>query len=257
MTYQIGYTQHHGKNRQFPLQQDALFTGQAVLQAQIIEATEHYDAQDCVTVAVADGVGNSPHAEMASLCILQALKCELENKTAFNNHLMGRLHGSLCDQLAKGSTFGSSSTIAAVQFCQNHCKVINVGDSRVYRIDADGNWLQLSSDHTLINSLIKEGKANPSLEYASLYYALDSCLVADDEEYDFQIHCHQVALAPGDSILLCTDGVHDVLDEKQLKRVFETPRSITDQLNAVSKAILKHGAPDNFSMILVREIALD
>jgi serine/threonine protein phosphatase PrpC len=254
MTYKIGYTQHHGKNRQFPMQQDALFTGQMVLQSQFVEASEYSHEQDNITLAVADGVGNSPQAEKASLCVLQVLEREIKNGTAFNAHLMGRLHGGLCDQLAEGPTFGSSTTIAAIQCRQNQCTVMNVGDSRIYRIDANGDWSQLSSDHTLINSLINEGKANPDLEYASFYYALDSCLVADDEEYDFQIHHGRCTLMSGDSLLLCTDGVHDVLDARQLKKLFQKSLSITDQLNLVSKAILKAGAPDNFSMILARAI---
>ena len=97
MACQIGYTQHKGKNRQFPLQQDAIFTGKKVLKAQIVEALKYYDMQDCVTIAIADGVGKSPQAKKASLRILQALKRDVVNKTSLNVHLMGRLHLRLCD----------------------------------------------------------------------------------------------------------------------------------------------------------------
>ena len=91
----------------------------------------------------------------------------------------------MCDVLAKGKTFGSATTFASV----------SVGDSRVYRISAEGVWEQISRDHTLLNTLIDQGEADSETEYASIYGMLDGCLVADDEETDFPVCCAEAKIS--------------------------------------------------------------
>lgn len=252
MLYTIGFTQHHGKNKQYPKQQDCLWNGEEIFQKNDVVASEIAAHRPVLTVAVADGVGMSPQSEKASLAVLTALSVELANGSAFNRHLPGRIHGRLCDALAKGQTFGSASTLAAVQCFEQRCHVLNIGDSRVYKISARGEWTQLSHDHTLINSMIARGEAEAGKSYASFYYSLDSCLVADDEETEFLIHQHETSFLQGECLLVCTDGVHDVLGDDQLQALYRAPQPLPDQLDVWRNAILAAGAPDNFSMLLIR-----
>ena len=255
MPYTIGFTQHHGKNKQYPKQQDCLWNGEEILQKNDVVASEIVAHRPVLTVAVADGVGMSPRSEKASLAVLTALSIELANGAAFNRHLPGRIHGRLCDALAKGQTFGSASTLAAVQCSEQRCHVLNVGDSRVYKISSRGEWVQLSHDHTLINSMIARGEAEPGKSYASIYYSLDSSLVADDEETDFLIHQCETSFLPDESLLICTDGVHDVLGDERLQTLYHVASSLQHQVDIWRRAILTAGAPDNFSMLLIRNHA--
>jgi PPM family protein phosphatase len=183
--------------------------------------------------------------------VLQALASEAPDQP-FDRRMVGRLHEQLCKQLARGDTFGSSTTLAAVRCYPDHCEVMNAGDSRVYHIPADGAWQQLSHDHSLINTLIAQGEAEAGVEYASFYYALDSCLVADSEESEFAIHRRLEPMAAGDTLLLCTDGVHDTLSDAQLQSQFSASLSPKEQAQVWRNAVLDAGAPDNFSLIVLR-----
>ncbi len=250
MPYTIACTQHCGKDRRFPQQQDSLWNGEAVLQKRNMLPEQHVALGESVSVAVADGVGCSPRAELASLCVLQALASEAPDNP-FDRRMVGRLQDQLCKRLARGETYGSSTTLATVRCYPDHCEVLNAGDSRVYRISAAGVWQQLSHDHSLINSLIEQGEAEAGVEYASFYYALDSCLVADSEESEFAIHRRIERMAAGDTLLLCTDGVHDTLPQAQLQSLFSASLSPKEQAQVWREAVLEAGAPDNFSLIVV------
>ncbi len=251
MPHTIAYTQHCGRDKRFPQQQDSLWNGVAVFQKRNLLPQQHVAHGESISVAVADGVGCSPRSELASLCVLQALASEPADNP-FDRRMVGRLHEQLCKRLARGETYGSSTTLAAVRCYPDHCEVLNAGDSRVYRISAAGVWQQLSHDHSLINSLIEQGEAEAGVEYASFYYSLDSCLVADSEESEFSIHRRIERMAVGDTLLLCTDGVHDTLSDAQLQSLFNPNLSPKEQAQVWRDAVLDAGAPDNLSLIVVR-----
>jgi len=251
MPYTIACTQHRGRDNRFPQQQDSLWNGAEVFQKRNLLVEQYVALGESLAVAVADGVGCSPRAELASLCVLQALAKEPPDN-AFDRRLVWRLQEQLCKRLARGETRGSSTTLAAVRCYPDHCEVLNAGDSRVYRISAAGVWQQLSYDHSLINSLIEQGDAEAGVEYASFYYSLDSCLVADGEESEFAIHRRIERMAVGDTLLLCTDGVHDTLSDAQLQSLFNASLSPKEQALVWRDAVLHAGAPDNLSLIVVR-----
>ena len=252
VSYTVGFTQHHGRNKQYPKQQDCLWNGEEIFQKNDVLPAESVTRRPVLTVAVADGVGMSPQSEKASWAVLTSLVTELGKGADFDRHLLRRTHGHLCDVLAKGKTFGSATTLAAVQCLAQRCTILNVGDSRVYKISESGQWIQLSHDHTLINSMIARGEAEPGKEYASFYYSLDSCLVADDEETEFLFHKQESSFLPGESLLVCTDGVHDILGDIRLQNLYSSSRPLQDQVEVWRNAILSAGAPDNLSMVLIR-----
>lgn len=210
------------------------------------------DSGERIVAAVADGVASSPYAQMASRRVLELLSTEMAAGTAFDGRMIRRIHGYLCDALAKGKTFWASTTLAAAQYLQDRCTILSIGDSRAYRMTAAGDWQQLSRDHTALNAMIDRGEAVAGKDYASFYNMLDSCLVADDEETEFSIHHANSALQPGESLLLCTDGVHDVLGDPQLMRLMDPPMDAQAQVTLLRRAVLAAGAPDNFSMVLLK-----
>jgi serine/threonine protein phosphatase PrpC len=99
---------------------------------------------------------------------------------------------------------------------------------------------------------IARGEADANQEYASLYDSLDSCLVADDEEMDFDVHRAEAPFLPGDRLLLCSDGVHDTLGDPRLMKLADPGLTLRQQVDVWRKAVLLAGAPDNFSMLLAQ-----
>ena len=245
---ELAFTQHCGSN---PGQQDALWDGAQVYQQRdLLTACRSITNEDRWAIAVADGVASSPMAQRASRVVLEALTAELSSGADFDVRMIRRVHGRLCDSRAKGKTFGSSTTLAAMECQHGQCTVLSVGDSRAYLLSATGEWQPLTRDHTVLNAMIDRGEADDQTEYASFYGMLEHCLIADDEELDFPVHRSVTRLQPGDAVLLCTDGVHDTLGDARLKMLTTYPLNPMSQVQAWRKAVLKAGAPDNFSMVL-------
>lgn len=251
---QIAYTQHCGKKGW--IQQDALLAGNGVIQSRDIETEYQAASGRKLILAVADGVASSPYSQLASRVVLESLlreSCECESE--LNTRLVRKIHGRLCDRYAKGRTLGSASTLAAVSIWGELGVALNVGDSRIYRIDCAGKWNQLSHDHTVLAGLIEKGLADPQQQYSRIYDALEHCLIADHDEDDFDVHCMAFSIHTGETLLLCTDGVHDCLGNTAMQSLFDANAPLKTQLNLYREAIFAAGAPDNFSLILARKPA--
>lgn len=256
MNIQIAYTQHSGK--QHHSQQDALWNGSTCFQLANLPPTGHIVQIDDVFLALADGVSVSPSPQLASRFVLEELALEVLSghpgplAPRIDARMVRHVHCRLCDRYAKGRTIGSATTLVAGQIQGNQIIVLNVGDSRAYRIVANGDWQRLSHDHTVIEGLIADGKAERNRDYARLYDALEHCLIADDEEDSFPVHRVESPFLPGDTLLLCTDGVHDALGEAPLQHLFDLHRTPQAQVEIWRNAVMSAGAPDNFSMIVAR-----
>lgn len=253
MKLRVAATMHKGRN---PQQQDAMWlAGEACQHADMLPRETFIGADDRL-FAIADGVAISPGASGASKTALKALNDALAAHPDWSfDGLLGNRHVraaqvALCDALAKRAlAWGSSTTLVAAHLLGDQLAVVNSGDSRAYLIKSDGRTRQLSRDHTELQHLIDSGQAQPSTEYASVYQSLSDCLIADPEAGDFAVHRETTQLQPGDRLILCSDGVHDVLDEpKWLATVLATPDPLA-MVAITRKAVLKRGAPDNFSMI--------
>ncbi len=72
-----------------------------------------------------------------------------------------------------------------------------------------------------MQGMIDRGEASPDAEYASVYGMLEHVLCADSEESDFAIHQGLATLEPGDTLVLCSDGIHDEIGEEMLWELFD------------------------------------
>lgn len=249
--FEIAYTQHRDKLN--PHQQDALWNGKQAIQHVDIPSRTYTLPEKSLLLAVADGVAVSPAPYLASLFVIKTLGMVGGAEVSLTSRRVRDIHGLPCDRHAKGRTWGSSTTLVAVRCTSDACEVANVGDSRAYRISTDGHWQQLSHDHTILNDMIASGEAEAGLEYARMYQDLAHCLVADEED-DFRVHFCQSPFFPGDSMLLCSDGLHDTLGDDRLRSLYSVSASPLEQVKIWRKAVMAAGAPDNFSIIYSRRL---
>lgn len=252
---EIAFTQHRGKiNRQ---QQDCLLVNGAIYQARALPVTTLTLAADDVLLAVADGVASSSAPHRASRTVLEELAKAIQQHPEWRHegfvsarhlrHAQTRLAGQLADN---PKTYGAATTIALAHIRSPRAVVLNVGDSRVYHADREGRWQRLSKDHTVLQGLIDQGKASPDKEYASIYNDLEHVLIADHEDIDFAIHRVVVTLAPDDTLVLCTDGVHDVLGEQAMWGMFDPKLAVAEQVRVWREAVWRAGAGDNLSLVV-------
>ena len=128
-------------------------------------------------------------------------------------------------------TYGSSATLAAVTPSQpfGFVNIQHVGDSRVYLFSGHNQkWYALTQDHNFLTEMQQSGEIEVKAdeEYASFYYMLNHCFCADFSHEIPEFLPKEEYLVEGDAVLICSDGVHDVLECNHWKPLMpETPLS--------------------------------
>ncbi len=258
------FTQHRGldKRNQKKEQQDAILINDTVYQDSDLPVSSVNLDSSTGLCAVADGVAISPVPHRASYRVLDALstgrqsrKDLLQNGWVGPNLIRHYVHPTLCRQvgLINTDSHSSSTTLALLEWREDWLGVLNVGDSRVYRIGSDGSWQRLSKDHTFYQSMLDRGEIAPGQSLGHMYRDLEHVLSADDQEKGFEVHFPQRQRRMlGDTLMLCTDGIHDILGENRMQTLYQSSLSPMEQVTCYRETVLASGAPDNFSLIMLR-----
>lgn len=258
----LAYTMHQGKVCH--QQQDGLLIDGTIYQDRVLPITACSLLADEVLLAVADGVASSGGnrrvaPQQASRIVLEELaKAVRDHPEWFQdgfvaNRQVRHVQAQLSDQLADNpKTCGAASTLAVAHVRGRRAAILNVGDSRMYQANREGQWWRLSKDHTVLQGLIDRGVARPDTEYASLYRALEQVLCADPEASDFAIHRVPATLEPGDWLVLCSDGIHDQLGEAKLWALFDPSLDVAAQAKVWRDAVWRDGAKDNLALVVAR-----
>ncbi|WP_440224437.1 PP2C family protein-serine/threonine phosphatase [Dokdonella sp. MW10] len=216
-------------------------------------------AIDDTFFVLADGVASSPAPGQASRLAVTRLMHEVaRHPEASFDGMVGPKHvratqRHLGEAAAKRALpRGASTTLVAAHVRSDVVTFVNTGDSRAYVLRSDGRFERMSHDHTELQRLRDEGQALESRRYAGLYNALTDCLVADESANDFAVHRSSSRLLPGDALILCTDGVHDVLGEDEAWLPMLRGKTPLQQVAAIREAVYAQGANDNFSIIVAK-----
>ena len=137
----------------------------------------------------------------------------------------------------------------------SQAKVCHAGDSRVYRLRG-GTLQPLTRDHTVGCELSRAAEAKGfSSSVVSRRNPLSHVLTrAVGTEDLLRLEWLDIGLERGDRFLLCTDGVHDVMEDEDLRSVLPggTPE---EAVSRICKQVTDKGAPDNFSVVCVDVVA--
>ncbi len=144
---------------------------------------------------------------------------------------------------------GMGTTLVAVLVRKKQVTVANVGDSRAYHIDGDG-VTQLTIDHSLVQMMISNGELTP--EQARTYPGKNLITRAIGTEPVVSCDVFHKKLSAGDCLLLCTDGLSNMVDEQEM--LFEVVHgadkgSSCERLLNIAK---NRGAPDNVTCALIQ-----
>ena len=204
-------------------------------------------------LAVADGMGGHAAGEVASSVTIAAM-AELDAEPP-GRDMLGELSAAVTSAnsrlqemiVANPAVEGMGTTLTALFWSDGHAAVCHIGDSRGYLL-RDGELYQITHDHTLVQSLVDEGRISADdvsthPQRSLLLRALDGRSVA---EPDLSVHDGHV----GDRYLLCSDGLSGVVSDETLRETLagiEDPEMVTRQLIDLA---LHGGGPDNITCIV-------
>jgi protein phosphatase len=142
---------------------------------------------------------------------------------------------------------GMGTTLTALLWSEGYAALCHIGDSRAYLL-RDGQFVQITHDHTLVQSLVDEGKITEDdvathPHRSLLLRALDGRTIAEPDLAPLETY-------PGDRFLLCSDGLSGVVTEQTLH---QTLASVHDPDKAALRLVelaIKGGGPDNITCIV-------
>jgi len=235
--------------------EDAVLLDGRVHQGRVRERGEIDTSQPCY-FAVADGVSIGTLPRTASRRLLELLKISLEKApgTASLSALLHQLQQDYVTLGANAALCGMASTLVGVRLIGNVATIFNVGDSRAYLLthgDDGPHASLLSRDHSFVNDLVEEGEITQeqSEDAASFMRGLTSQFIVDAEFDEFKANVVTRTLQPGERLLLCSDGLNEVLSDAEIAKLL-VGHSDNDLLN-VCKASRGAGGTDDFSVIVL------
>lgn len=216
--------------------------------------------------AVADGIGGCEGGEIAGDLALGAMSegiSEALAGSASEEHSAGRDQAGLRTALTEGvrkanrmvfdhsQATGSDmgTTMVAALVSGNCVHIANVGDSRAYLLK-EGDLSQVTTDHSLVASLVLAGLITHDEVYTHPQRNIITRSVGMGPGLEVDLYTEE--LCPGSTLLLCSDGLWEMVKEDQMKSILlQSPCSqvACDQL---VEAANQNGGVDNISVIVVR-----
>lgn len=145
---------------------------------------------------------------------------------------------------------GMGTTLVVACFYDNRMSVAHLGDSRLYRL-RDGHFAQLTRDHSLLQEQLDSGMITAEEARHSLNRNLVTRALGVDPVVDTEVHDYEVR--PGDIMLLCSDGLNDMVDDDEIALTLQT---LGGNLPLAAEQLVhmanENGGRDNVSVILVK-----
>lgn len=198
--------------------------------------------------AVADGMGGHECGEVASALALDTLR----QSVVAGSSLESSIHAAHQAILAAVQDEGGrrmGSTVVAVRFVDADYQVAWIGDSRAYRISLDGIE-RLTRDHSWVQAMIDAGEL--SLDEARQHprrNIVTQCLGQGEQE--LEVGCVQGSLAPGELLLLCSDGLTGELTDEQIQEVCAGAATLDELVEELIGLANQLGGKDNISCIVL------
>ena len=143
---------------------------------------------------------------------------------------------------------GMGTTVVVATIYGNCLKVGNVGDSRLYIVNGK-SIRQITTDHSLVEEMIRMGgldresaRTHPNKNIITRAVGVTHAVLAD---------FYEVQLREGDIVLLCSDGLSNMLEDEEIRMIVNAQRDIMEKAEALVRVANLNGGRDNISLILI------
>ena len=250
----VGYLTDSGIKRKHKPNEDSLFAMQGA-------RTQNSLPQEFGLFVVADGMGGHANGQDASRLAIQTIidyilprisaNSQMDDE-AFLNLLRDGVqcanqavhHRNLEERADMGTTMTAALIVGATAY------VANVGDSRTYLYREPAGLTKITHDHSVVASLVEAGIIKPDDIYThpkrnQIYRSLGEKPTVDVDSF-------RVSLQAGDKLLLCSDGLWDMVRDPEIQRLMSLPAPDPSKTGKeLIQAALDGGGEDNVSVIVV------
>jgi len=206
-------------------------------------------------LAIADGMGGHAAGEVASAVAISAIApLDGQGLTDGDDMLdalaaaVAAARNTLHDMsISDPAVEGMGTTLTALLWAGAQVAVCHIGDSRAYLL-RDGDLYQITRDHTLIQSLVDEGRLSPAAAANHPQRSLIMRALQGSTDADPDLAMHEALL--GDRYLLCSDGLTDVVGDEAVHGVLSTVPDADQAVNQLIALAIRNGGPDNITCIV-------
>ena len=205
---------------------------------------------------VADGVGGSQAGEVASQMATEIIGEAFANLSGGDvEELMQKAIEKanesiyqMSHDLSQLSTM--ATTIVALHIAGNIATIGNVGDSRIYRVDARGNLFRETQDHSVVEEEVRAGRM--SAEQAAHHPSKNVISRALGADQTVEVDMKTIMFEPHTSFLLCSDGITRHIEDQEIRELLRKGNSPAEICAEMKNICYQRGAEDNLTAVIVR-----
>ena len=227
-------------------------------------AVELFEELDTALLVVCDGMGGANAGNVASRFALdefliqmrEGIRTDMEQTDAED---LLRVAAQSANQAVfelsiKQPEFrGMGTTLVCALVQGDHAEILNVGDSRAYRIHGD-SIEQLTEDHSYVQEMVRKGTITKEESRYHPHKNLLTRAVGVDAFVDSDLF--RYTLEPDDVLLLCSDGLCGMVEDDQIARIVSNADSLEEAVDDLIGCACQHGGVDNITVVLYRRGAL-
>lgn len=203
---------------------------------------------------VADGMGGHNGGDYASKYTVECIENYVRESTGGQKEQLIReaIHkaNAYVRDMARMdlALYGMGTTLVGATICQNELLAVNVGDSRLYVI-GNGEIEQVTNDHSLVSEMVQSGTIDieAAKDHPKKNIITRAVGVLEDVEPDFFIR----VLLPGDIVLLCSDGLSNMVEDEEIFGIIMQDIPLRDKGMELINRANENGGKDNIAVVLI------
>ena len=210
---------------------------------------------------VADGMGGHKAGDVASrIAIEKFVQFVKDTETTDPASILDEGIVSINKEIYELATSnkdydGMGTTFVVTTINDNHVYIANVGDSRLYLVNKEIQ--QITRDHSLVEEMVRMGMIDK--QQARTHYKKNVITkaigVAEDKIATPDIF--EIEIEPGDLLLLCSDGLTNMVEDYDIKKIIRTSEDIEEAVERLIDQANDNGGKDNISAILIEPEIID
>ena len=202
---------------------------------------------------VADGMGGHKAGDYASKCTVDTMKEMVERSlekdpTVILKEAIEEANRRIHEKSKEDAEYeGMGTTVVAATILGNHLQIANVGDSRLYIINEEIR--QVTKDHSLVEEMVRMGGLDR--EAARTHPDKNIITRAVGVSEQVLVDFFTVELTKQDTILMCSDGLTNMLDDEEILMIVRSQRDVVEKAQQLVYMANERGGRDNISVVLL------